>query len=49
MTDTDITEKLIFPDEWEGPEIICRKALDESRGQKSICGCPKCQIEEDKK
>lgn len=39
----DPTDLIIAPEDWEPHGVICRKALDESRGQESICGCQVCE------
>ncbi len=36
---------VIAPEDWEPHQVICRRLLDESRGQPNICGCPVCEKE----
>ena len=43
---SDITDKLITPSDWDD-QIICRRKLDESRGQESICECLRCKEEKE--
>lgn len=38
---TDVTDHIITPNDLDD-QIICRRKLDEERGNEWICQCPKC-------
>jgi hypothetical protein len=41
----DPTDNVIAPEDWEPHQVICRRALDEDRGNPWICGCTACKGE----
>jgi len=44
----DPTDRAIEPVEWEDSQVICRRKLDEERGNPWICGCERCRLEREK-
>ncbi len=45
----DVTESIVDPSDWEPHQVICRKKIDETRGNPQICLCYRCRNENDER